>query len=138
MRNISDVMTEEVYLVTPEQTIAEAALLMRDKDVGSVAVHSDDKLVGLLTDRDVAVRAVAEGLDPSTPVREVMSEGVKYCFADQELDEVAANMAELEIRRLPVVDRNKRLVGFVSLSNVVEADEAGSTRVLLKSVACPH
>lgn len=138
MRNISDVMTEDVYLVTPEQTIAEAALLMREKDVGSVAVHSNDKLVGMLTDRDLAIRAVADGLDPATQVRDVMTEGVKYCFDDQEVDDVASNMAELEIRRLPVVNRSKRLVGFVSLSNVVDAEEADSTRVLLKSVATPH
>jgi CBS domain-containing protein len=74
MRNISDVMTEDVYLVTPEQTIAEAALLMREKDVGSVAVHADDKLVGMLTDRDLAIRAVADGLDSGTRVRDVMTE----------------------------------------------------------------
>jgi CBS domain-containing protein len=138
MRNISDVMTEDVYLVTPEQTIAEAALLMREKDVGSVAVHADDKLVGMLTDRDLAIRAVADGLDSGTRVRDVMTEGIKYCFDDQEDDDVASNMAELEIRRLPVVNRNKRLVGFVSLSNVADAEETDSTRVLLRSVACPH
>jgi CBS domain-containing protein len=138
MRNISDVMTEDVYLVTPEQTIAEAALLMREKDVGSVAVHADDKLVGMLTDRDLAIRAVADGLDAGTRVREVMTEGVKYCFDDQEIEDVASNMAELEIRRLPVVNRDKRLVGFVSLINVADAEETDSTRVLLRSVACPH
>ena len=138
MRNISDVMTEDVYLVTPEQTIAEAALLMREKDVGSVAVHADDKLVGILTDRDLAIRAVADGLDSGTRVRDVMTEGIKYCFDDEEVDEVASNMAELEIRRLPVVNRNKRLVGFVSLSNVADAGETDSTRVLLRSVARPH
>ena len=138
MRNINEVMTEDVYLVTPDQTIAEAALLMREKDVGSVAVHADDKLVGMLTDRDLAIRAVADGLDSGTRVRDVMTEGIKYCFDDEEVDEVASNMAELEIRRLPVVNRNKRLVGFVSLSNVADAGETDSTRVLLRSVACPH
>ncbi|HLI17065.1 MAG TPA: CBS domain-containing protein [Rhodanobacteraceae bacterium] len=138
MKSISDVMTDDVYLVTPEQTIAEAALLMRDKDVGSVAVHEDDKLVGMLTDRDLAVRAVAEGLDPGTAVREVMSRGVKYCFDDQDVDEVAANMADLEVRRLPVVNREKRLVGFVALSNVAFAGEPASAQVLLNSVASPH
>jgi CBS domain-containing protein len=138
MRNINEVMTEDVYLVTPDQTIAEAALLMREKDVGSVAVHADDKLVGILTDRDLAIRAVADGLDSGTRVRDVMTEGIKYCFDDEEVDEVASNMAELEIRRLPVVNRNKRLVGFVSLSNVADAGETDSTRVLLRSVARPH
>jgi CBS domain-containing protein len=138
MMNINEVMTEDVYLVTPDQTIAEAALLMREKDVGSVAVHADDKLVGILTDRDLAIRAVADGLDSGTRVRDVMTEGIKYCFDDEEVDDVASNMAELEIRRLPVVNRNKRLVGFVSLSNVADAGETESTRVLLRSVARPH
>ncbi|MGH8124944.1 MAG: CBS domain-containing protein [Rhodanobacteraceae bacterium] len=138
MKTISDVMTGDVYLVSPEQTIAEAAELMREKDIGSLAVHENDKLIGMLTDRDLALRAVAKGADPGTTVREVMSEGIKYCFNDQDVDEVASNMAELEIRRLPVVDRNKRLVGFISLSNVTFADEPGSSAVLLRSVACPH
>jgi CBS domain-containing protein len=136
--NINEVMTEDVYLVTPDQTIAEAALLMREKDVGSVAVHAYDKLVGILTDRDLAIRAVADGLDSGTRVRDVMTEGIKYCVDDEEVDDVASNMAELEIRRLPVVNRNKRLVGFVSLSNVADAGETDSTRVLLRSVARPH
>lgn len=138
MKNVGDVMTGDVFLVTPEQTIAEAALLMRENDVGSVAVRSDDKLVGMLTDRDIAVRAVAENLAPATAVQEVMSKDVKYCFEDQDVDEVAANMAELEIRRLPVVNRDKRLVGIVALSNMAFSDEPDSTSVYLKSVACPH
>ncbi|HEY7871378.1 MAG TPA: CBS domain-containing protein [Rudaea sp.] len=138
MKCESDVMANDVFLVTPEQTIAEAAPLMREKDVGSVAVHRDDKLVGMLTDRDIAVRAVAENLAPGTPVREVMSDGIKYCFEDQDVDEVAANMAELEIRRLPVVNREKRLVGIIALSNMAFSDEPDSTAVYLESVACPH
>jgi CBS domain-containing protein len=138
MKSVSDVMTEDVYLVTPEQTIAEAALLMREKDVGSVAVQKNDKLVGMLTDRDLAIRAVADGLDSGTAVREVMTDGIKYCFDDQDVDEVASNMAELELRRLPVVNRDKRLVGFVALSNVAFAGEPGSADALLKAVASPH
>ncbi|HEV7122673.1 MAG TPA: CBS domain-containing protein [Rhodanobacter sp.] len=138
MKCVGDVMTEDVFLVTPEQTIAEAALLMRDKDVGSVAVHRDDKLVGMLTDRDIAVRAVAENLAPATPVQEVMSGAIKYCFEDQDVDEVAANMADLEIRRLPVVNREKRLVGIIALSNMAFSDEPDSTAVYLESVASPH
>ncbi|HWG67339.1 MAG TPA: CBS domain-containing protein [Rhodanobacteraceae bacterium] len=138
MKCVGDVMTEDVFLVTPEQTIAEAALLMREKDVGSVAVHREDKLVGMLTDRDITLRAVAENLAPATPVQEIMSEGIKYCFEDQDVDEVAANMAELEIRRLPVVNREKRLVGIIALSNMAFSEEPESTSVYLESVACPH
>ena len=138
MKCVSDVMTGNVFLVTPEQTIAEAALLMREKDVGSVAVHRDDKLVGMLTDRDIAVRAVAENLAPGTLVREVMSDGIKYCFEDQDVDDVAFNMAELGIRRLPVVNRDKRLVGIIALSNMTFDGEPEATTVYLESVACPH
>ena len=138
MKRVGDVMTGDVFLVTPEQTIAEAALLMREKDVGSVAVHRDDKLVGMLTDRDIAVRAVAENLAPATPVQQVMSGEIKYCLEDQDVDEVAANMAELEIRRLPVVNRDKRLVGIIALSNMAFSEEPDSTTVYLEAVACPH
>lgn len=138
MKCVSDMMTNDVYLITPEQTIAEAALLMREKDVGSVVVHRDDKLVGMLTDRDIAVRAVAENLAPATSVQEVMSDSIKYCFEDQDVDEVAANMAELEIRRLPVVNRDKRLVGIIALSNMAFSEEPDSTSVYLESVASPH
>lgn len=138
MKCVSDVMTEAVFLVTPEQTIAEAALLMREKDVGSIVVRRDDKLVGMLTDRDIALRAVAENLAPGTPVREVMSSDIKYCFEDQDVDEVAANMAELGIRRLPVVNREKRLVGIIALSNMAFSEEPASTSVYLEAVACPH
>jgi CBS domain-containing protein len=101
-------------------------------------VRRDDKLVGMLTDRDIAIRAVAENLAPATPVQEIMSSDIKYCFEDQDVDEVAANMAELEIRRLPVVNREKRLVGIVALSNMAYSGEPASTKVYLKSVACPH
>jgi CBS domain-containing protein len=138
MKCAGDVMTRDVFLVTPEQTIAEAALLMRENDVGSVAVQRGDRLVGMLTDRDIAVRAVAENLAPATPVQEVMSDAIRYCFEDQDVDEVAANMAELEIRRLPVVNRDKRLVGIIALSNMAFSNEPGSTSVYLESVACPH
>ena len=138
MKSVSDVMTGDVFLVRPEQTIAEAALLMRKNDIGSVAVQSGDKLVGMLTDRDIAIRAVAENLAPGTAVRDVMSRDIKYCFEDQDVEDIASNMAELEIRRLPVVNREKRLVGIIALSNMASSGEPDSTRVYLKSVACPH
>ncbi len=138
MKSVNEVMTSDVYLVTPDQTIAEAALVMRDQDVGSVAVHEGDQLVGMLTDRDLAVRAVAAGLGSDAPVREVMTSGIKYCFEDQDIEEVAANMADLEIRRLPVVNRDKRLVGMLALSNVAFADEPGCTTAMLTAVASPH
>lgn len=133
-----EVMTQECLVVAPEQTIAEAAMLMRDKDVGSLAVGSNDRLVGMLTDRDIAVRATAQNKGPETPIREVMSEKVKYCFDDEDVDEIAQNMADLQVRRLPVVNREKRLVGFISLSNIADSGNPGHGATMLHGVATPH
>lgn len=116
---IKDVMTEVVDLVDPETRIADAARKMRDNDIGALPVGEGDQLVGLLTDRDIVVRAIAEGKDPdSFTVREAMSKRVLYCFDDQSTDEVATNMGMEQVRRLPVVDREKRLVGIVSLGDL--------------------
>ena len=138
MRNISDVMTEDVYLVTPEQTIAEAALLMREKDVGSVAVQSDDKLIGMLTDRDLAIRAVAGGADPATTkVRELMTEDVTWCYEDQDVAKTAELMKRNDIRRIIVVDRDKRLVGVVALGDLARQQPGHSEDVLTDVSSAP-
>lgn len=133
-----EVMTEECFVVAPEQTIAEAALLMRDKDVGSIPVRANDKLVGMLTDRDIAVRATARNKGPETPVREIMSESVQYCFDDEDVGDIAQNMAELQVRRLPVVNREKRLVGMISLSNIADSGNPDHGATMLQGVATPH
>ncbi|GMV29962.1 MAG: signal transduction protein [Rhodanobacteraceae bacterium] len=135
---VSEVMSGDVYVVQRQDSIRVAAQLMRSKDIGSVPVSADDKLVGMVTDRDIVVRALAEGLDPSTPVGQIMSEGIKYCFDDEDLRDVARNMSELCVRRLPVVDRDKKLVGFVSLSNVADAGDTEATETLLEGTATPH
>ncbi|HSX58659.1 MAG TPA: CBS domain-containing protein [Tahibacter sp.] len=135
---VSEVMSGEVYVVQKQDTIRDAAQLMRSKDIGSVPVSADDKLVGMITDRDIVLRALADGLDPSTPVSRIMSEGIKYCFDDDDLRDVARNMSELQVRRLPVVDRAKKLVGFVSLSNVADAGDRKATEKLLEGTAKPH
>jgi CBS domain-containing protein len=127
--NVSDVMTRDVQVATPEQSIREAALLMARIDAGTVPVGKDNRLVGMLTDRYITVRAVARGLGPDTPVREVMSADVKYCYEDQAVEEVARNMADIQVRRLPVVNRDKRLVGILSLGDLAvrancDTDEA--------------
>lgn len=92
--------------------------MMAEMDAGSLPVADDQRLVGMLTDRDIAVRAVARGLGPDAPASDVMTHEVKYCFDDEELDHIADNMAEQQIRRLPVVDRDKRLVGILSLGDM--------------------
>lgn len=135
---IRDVMTPSVQVVGPDITFREAARLMREHDIGSLPVHRDDRLVGMVTDRDLVVRGLAEGLGEDDPVSSVMSEGVKYCFEDQPVEEVAANMSELQVRRLPVVSREKRLVGFVSLANIASARDGAATEDLLGGTATPH
>jgi CBS domain-containing protein len=138
MKKVSDVMTREIHLATPDQSIASAAAEMAKADVGSLPVSDADRLVGMITDRDIAVRAVAKGLGAETPVRNVMTGSIKYCYEDQDVDEVARNMADLGVRRLPVVNRDKRLVGFVALSNIVQAGDGRSKDTLLRGVATPH
>ena len=126
---VREAMTRDVQLVKPEQPISAAAKLMADLDIGALPVQENDRLVGMITDRDIAVRAVAVGRGPDTPVGEVMSREIKYCYEDQTVDEVTQNMGELRIRRLPVLNRDKRLVGILSLGDLAidegARDEAG-------------
>jgi CBS domain-containing protein len=126
---VRDAMTRDVRLVKPEQPIREAAKTMADLDIGALPVEENDRLVGMITDRDIAVRAVAAGRGPDTEIREVMSRDVKYCYDDQTIEEVTQNMGELRVRRLPVLNRDKRLVGILSLGDLAidegAQDEAG-------------
>ncbi|MGF1629137.1 MAG: CBS domain-containing protein [Kiloniellaceae bacterium] len=116
---IKDVMTTEVDVIDPTVMIAEVSRKMRDQDIGVLPVGEGDRLIGMITDRDIVVRAIAEGKDPTaTAVREAMSDQVFYCFEDQSTEEIAANMGEKQIRRLPVLNHDKRLVGIVSLGDL--------------------
>jgi CBS domain-containing protein len=124
-------------MVSPEQTISEAARLMAEIDAGALPVGEEDRLVGMITDRDIAVRAVAEQKPPTTKVREVMSQEVLYCFDDQELDDIAQNMSEVKVRRLPVVNREKRLVGIVSIGDLAKGDNAASTGQTVADITAP-
>jgi CBS domain-containing protein len=123
---VNEAMSRDVRVANPKQGIREAAKIMAEIDAGALPVGENDKLVGMITDRDIAVRAVAEGKGPDTPVRDVMSKDVKYCFDDEELDHVSRNMADIQVKRLPVVNRDKRLVGILALGDI--AGKAG-TRV---------
>jgi CBS domain-containing protein len=122
---VSEAMTREVRIADPGNTIREAARMMAEIDAGVLPVGENDKLVGMITDRDIAVRAVAAGKAPDTQIREIMSSDVCYCFEDQEIGEVATNMADIQVRRLPVVNRDKRLVGILSLGDIAQADDQG-------------
>jgi len=130
MIEVSQVMTRDVRLVDPGTTLKDAAAMMRDGDFGLLPIGENDRLVGTITDRDIAIRAVAAGKDPTrTPVRDAMSEGIVYCFEDQSVSEAAALMGEKQIRRLPVLNRDKRLVGIVAIGDLAidnnTDDEAG-------------
>ncbi|PPE75054.1 CBS domain-containing protein [Solimonas fluminis] len=115
---ISEYMTRDVRTISPDRSIREAAQVMSALDLGALPVGENDRLVGMITDRDIAVRAVAEGLDCETPIRQVMTQDVKYCFEDEFATHVADNMGEIQVRRLPVLDRSKRLVGIVALADL--------------------
>ena len=125
---VSEVMTRHVELISPDQSIQKAAQCMCDMDLGVLPVTEKDRLVGMITDRDIAVRAVALGKNASTPVREVMSTEVCYCFEDETVADVADNMANQQLRRLPVLNRSKRLVGILTIGDLAVSEE-GSPRM---------
>ena len=134
---VSEAMTREVRVASPGQSIREVAKIMAEIDAGAMPVGENDRLVGMITDRDIAIRAVAQGKGPDTPVRDVMStEQVLYCYEDEELDHVAKNMGSEQVRRLPVVNRDKRLVGIVSFGDVAQT-EARSASKAVKGVTKP-
>jgi CBS domain-containing protein len=134
---VSEAMTREVRVANPDQSIAEAARIMAEIDAGSLPVGEDDRLVGMITDRDIAVRAVAREKSSDTRVREVMSKQVLYCFEDQELDEVAQNMSDVKVRRLPVVNRDKRLVGILSLGDLAKSENAATAGHTIAEISTP-
>jgi len=131
---VKDVMTLQVECVSPDDTLQQAARRMRDLDVGSMPVCGDNsRLAGMLTDRDITIRAVAEGKDPSnTKVQDVMTPDIHYCFEDQDVAEAAKQMKDRQVRRLVVLNRDKRMVGIVSLGDlaVKPGSEAAASKTL--------
>lgn len=127
---VSDRMTREVEIAAPGQTIREAAQIMALRDIGALPVADGGRLIGVVTDRDIAVRAVASGRSPDTPIREVMSAEIKYCYEDQSVEDVMRNMADIQVRRLPVVNREKRLVGVISLGDLTLGSEPEAGQAL--------
>jgi CBS domain-containing protein len=128
---VSELMTRDVRVVGPDVTLQHAAETMAKLDAGALPVGEKDQLVGMITDRDIAVRGIAKGMGPKTKVRDVMTSDVKYCFDDQEVDEATENMGEIQVRRLPVVNRSKRLVGILSLGDIaIERDGKGTAHAL--------
>lgn len=116
---LSEIMTENVEVLPPDSSLQEAAQRMKELNIGLIPICDGERLLGTLTDRDITVRATADGLDPcQTRVSEVMSAEVLYCFDDQGVDEAARIMNERQVRRLPILNRKKRLCGIVSLGDI--------------------
>jgi CBS domain-containing protein len=134
---INEVMTRDVRTITPEESISQAAKMMAEIDAGAIPVGENDRLVGMITDRDIAVRAVAQDKGPDTKVRDVMTPDVKYCFEDEDVDHVAKNMGDIQVKRLPVVNRDKRLVGTVSLGDIAISAGAGEAGEAEAGIARP-
>jgi CBS domain-containing protein len=133
---VADVMERDVRVASPDDSVQQVARLMREEDTGVLPVGEGDRLVGMVTDRDVAVRLVAEGRDPSqTKVRDVMTSDVRYVYEDEDIDHVAENMANQQVRRLPVMNRQKRLVGVVSIGDIAKGSNSGAASHALKGVA---
>lgn len=133
---IADIMSRDVQMVGSRQTLAQAAQIMQRLDIGALPVAESDQLVGMVTDRDIVVRGLASGKNPvETPVGEVMSPQVLYCYDDQEVSEVASNMGQQQVKRIAVVSREKQLVGFVSLGDIAASGAAPEAQGAMSGIA---
>jgi CBS domain-containing protein len=134
---VADAMTSEVQLCTPDDTLRDAAQAMAALGVGLLPVTDNDRLVGMISDRDIAIRGVGMGRGPDGKVGDVMTAEVKYCYEDQDLDEVSAVMGDIRVRRLPVLNRNKRLVGIVALGDIALMQINSRTGAALSGISRP-
>jgi len=124
MMQIREIMTRDVMTASPDDSIQRAAQMMKETDTGMILVGENDKLVGMVTDRDITLRAVAEGKGADCKLRDVMTGGVCYVYEDESIEGAARNMSDLQVRHLPVVDREKRLVGIISLGDIAIENRA--------------
>lgn len=132
---VQEIMSREVTVIDPDTSVREAAQTMRAQNIGAIPVGENDRLIGMITDRDITVRAVAaDKVASDTRVRDVMSEDIFYCFEDDDISKVARDMAKHQVRRLPVINRAKRLVGFVALADI-ERDEPAAAQVALQGIS---
>jgi CBS domain-containing protein len=134
---ISEVMTREVQTVGPDQTAREAASFMLSADAGAIPVVDGDRLMGMITDRDIAVRGVGQGHGPDTPVREMMTNDIVAARMDDDVDEVAVRMSQAQVRRLPVIDDQDKLCGIVSLGDLTQKAEDGTAEMALEGITEP-
>ena len=134
---VSEVMTSDVQTVSADQTAREAASFMLRAEAGSIPVCEGDKVIGIITDRDIAVRGVAEGRGPETPVRELMSDGIICAREDDDVNEVAERMSREQVRRLPVLDADDRLCGIVSLGDLARETGGEPAHEAFEAVSQP-
>ena len=138
MHKLKDLMSRDVKVISPDMSIGDAAKQMRDGNFGMLPVGENDRMVGTISDRDITIRAVAEGKGADTKVRDVMSEGIAWAYEDDSVDEAVKIMSERQVRRLPVVDRDKRLVGIVALGDfAVESSEIRPAAQALSEISKP-
>lgn len=125
MTKVSEIMSTDVQVVEPQQSLQRAARLMQQREVGALPVCDGERLLGMLTDRDITIRGVAEGLDGDKAcVADVMSEGIAWCTADQSVEDIMKVMANKQIRRIPVVDAQHRLVGIVAVADLARRQKS--------------
>ena len=134
---ISEVMTRDVETISPDQSVKEAASFMLSADTGAIPVTDGDRLIGMITDRDIAVRGVANGRGPETPVRELMTNEIVAARESDDVDDVAMRMSEAQVRRLPVVDDEQRLCGIVSIGDLTQKAEDGTAETAMEGVTQP-
>jgi len=134
---VSEVMTRDVQTVQPDQPVQEAASFMLSADAGSIPVTDGGRLIGMITDRDIAVRGIAKGYGPETPVRELMTDDLVIARVDDDIEEVATKMSEAQVRRLPVIDQDERLCGIVSLGDLSRETDSDCATEALEGVSQP-
>jgi len=135
---INEIMSRDVERASPQDTIQDVARKMRDTDSGAIPVCDGDRIQGMVTDRDIVLRAVSEGRSFATPVSEVMTPGVECCYEDDDITAAADKMAELQVRRLAVLDRDRRLVGIVSLGDIAQQGKDKTTGQALEEISEPN
>jgi CBS domain-containing protein len=141
MTQVADVMTRGVRSMTPQDSMLLAAQAMEEMNVGVLPVCDGDKVVGMVTDRDIAIRGVAQSRSQDTPLRELMTPDVQCIYEDESIDEVNIKMQTAQVRRLPVLDREKHLVGMLSLGDLAakdDIDQAGATLTAVSEPAAPN
>jgi CBS domain-containing protein len=134
---VSEVMTREVQTVRPDQPVQEAASFMLSTDSGSIPVTEGGRLIGMITDRDIAVRGIAKGYGPDTLVRDLMTNDIVCARDDEDVEEVATRMSEAQVRRLPIIDENEKLCGIVSLGDLSRETDDETAGQALEGVSQP-